>query len=156
MCPDLGFRKHDPCNRRTVYPQVRELCWWIQGAEGRVEDVKILCKDLPRYRCKRFIIIVISSLLAITRESGGIFSNANLITLCLSSEASHPSKDRSQSSTTALRPCVAWYPAHLPPSPSRSLGPHAGLLSPWISHSPPSPRTFAHSFCLELLFLPPG
>ena len=73
MCPDLGFRKHDPCNRRTLYPQVRELRWRVQGAEGRVEDVEMLCKDLPRCRCKRCIIIFLSSLLAITSDSGGPF-----------------------------------------------------------------------------------
>lgn len=120
MCSDLGFRKHDPRNRRTLHPQVGQLLLmdsrsgdWAGGCENTLKRPFTI--QMQAFT----IIIIISPLLAIISGSEGIFSNANLITLCLSSKASHCSEDRSQRCTSLPGP--AW--------PGSCL-PHTGSLIP--------------------------
>ena len=54
--------------------------------------------------------------------------------------------------------CQDLAPSHLTLASSHSLGPmelsHSPLSACPIHHTPSSPRTFAHSFCLEHLLLP--
>lgn len=73
MCSDLGFRKHEPRNRRTLYPQA----WQLLLMDSRSWDWNGGCENTLKrpftIQMQAFIIIIISSLLAIISRSGDLF-----------------------------------------------------------------------------------